>query len=199
MTKARSEELMQAITILGSNIIPLRGERVILAADLAKIYGVTTKRLNQQVVRNRDKFPDEFAFRLTEQEVMNLRLQIATSSLQHGGMRHRPWAFTEHGAIMAATVLNSPQAVRMSVYVVRAFVQMKRALAANSELAARLAEIEKQLTGRLDAHERALVEVIQRTLALLNQPPAPPPVAPKKRRIGFGVAEKSARYRAHRK
>ena len=100
---------------------------------------------------------------------------------------------------MAATVLNSPQAVRMSVYVVRAFVQMKRALAANSELAARLAEIEKQLTGRLDAHERALVEVIQRTLALLNQPPAPPLPPPKKRRIGFGVAEKNARYRARRK
>lgn len=199
MTRAKSEKAMQAITTLGSTIISLRDERVILAADLAKIYGVTTFRLNECVARNRDRFPDEFAFQLTEQEVINLTSQFAISSSRHGGRRHRPWAFTEHGAIMAATVLNSPQAVRMSVYVVRAFVQMKRTLAANSELAAHLAEIEKQLTGRLDAHERALAEVIQRTLALLNQPPAPPPAAPKKRRIGFGVAEKNARYRARRK
>jgi hypothetical protein len=118
---------------LESLIFTIRGQRVIMDADLAHIYGVPTRRLNEQVRRNADRFPDDFMFQLSEQEVTNLKSQIATSSSErirsqiatasvHGGRRKLPYAFTEHGAIMAANVLNSPEAIRMSVFVVRAFV-----------------------------------------------------------------------------
>ena len=122
----------------------IRGERVILDADLAAIYGVTTKRLNEQVKRNADRFPDDFAFQVTKEETANLTSQIATlkspassnlrsqnaTSRSHGGLRYPPYAFTEHGGIMAANVLNSKQAVQMSVFVVRAFVKLREVLGA---------------------------------------------------------------------
>lgn len=110
----------------------LRGERVILDSDLARLYGVPTKRLNEQVRRNAERFPPDFCFQLEPQEVANLRSQIATSS--YGGRRYLPYAFTEHGAIMAANVLNSPQAVQMSVFVVRAFLKMRAALTDTRQL-----------------------------------------------------------------
>lgn len=124
----------------------LRGERVILDSDLARLYGVPTKRLNEQVRRNADRFPPDFLFRLTEDEAGSLRSQIAT--LKTGRGQHRkylPCAFTEHGAIMAANVLNSPQAVQMSVFVVRAFLKMRAALTDTRQLAQKLANLEAEL------------------------------------------------------
>ncbi|MBI5185412.1 MAG: ORF6N domain-containing protein [Nitrospinae bacterium] len=129
-----------------SLITTLRGQKVILDSDLARLYGVQTKILNQAVKRNQDRFPEDFAFRLTKEEwgAPHLRSQIVTSR-SHGGRRYPPFAFTEHGAIMAANVLNSPQAIEMSVFVVRAFVKMREYLAASREMEKRLAEIEKSL------------------------------------------------------
>ena len=126
---------------------------------------------------------------------LHMRSQIATGST-HGGRRKLPFAFTEHGAIMAANVLNSPQAVKMSVFVVRAFIRMRQVLSENRVLAKKLAELEKMLTARLDTHERAIVHVLEQILRLLNPPSRPEP-SPKK--IGFHIREKKARYSANRK
>ena len=174
-----------------SRILDIRGQKVILDSDLAKIYGVTTKRLNEQVKRNADRFPADFLFQLNSKEVANLRSQIATSS-SHGGRRYLPYVFTEHGAIMAATILNTPRAVHMSVFVVRAFVKMRRVLIAQRDLAKKLADIEKKLTDRLDIHETAIVEVLRQIMTLLNPPPDEP--EPPQRRIGFNVREKKKKY-----
>lgn len=153
-------------------ILQLRGQRVILDAELAALYGVTTKRLNEQVKRNAARFPEDFQFRLTAEEAAALRSQIATSKVPHkdgrGGTRYRPFAFTEHGAIMVATVLNSPRAVEMSVYVVRAFVQLRELLASNAELARRLNELE----GKLQHHDDAIATILLAIRELMN-PPAP--------------------------
>ena len=162
----------------------IRGEKVILDSDLAQLYGVTTARLNEQFKRNIKRFPKDFAFRLTETEYRNLISQNATSSSQHGGRRKLPLAFTEHGAIMAANVLNSARAVEMSVYVVRAFVKMRSVLAEHKELARDLAEVEKKLTERLDAHELVIIDVLRRFMLLLDPPPLPPETP--RRKIGFG-------------
>ncbi len=157
----------------------VRGQRVLLDSDLAEIYGVPTKRLNEAVRRNFDRFPDDFSFVVTAEELTNLRSQIATSSSSHGGRRYLPRAFTEHGAIMAANVLNSPRAVQMSVFVVRAFIKMRETLAQNRELAAKLAELERNLTDRLDDQERAIVHILS-DLKQLMEPPLP-----KHKEIGF--------------
>ena len=130
-------------------ILVLRGQRVLLDTDLATLYGVTTKRFNEQVRRNRERFPKDFMFQLTAEERATLRSQIAT--LKGGRGQHSkylPYAFTEHGAIMAATILNSPRAVEMSVYVVRAFVQLREMLTSNRELARRFAQLETRLDKR---------------------------------------------------
>ena len=158
---------------------------MILDADLAKLYGVTTKRLKEQVKRNISRFPSDFMFILTRREVMNLRSQIATSSSTWGGTRYPPTAFTEHGALMAANVLNSPRAVEMSVYVIRAFVRMRREMAVNEVVARRLAEIEKTLL----SHDAALRDLYTRIRPLLMPPPEPA-----KKRVGFHVKEPRARY-----
>jgi hypothetical protein len=160
-------------------ILLLRGQRVILDADLAALYGVTTKRLNEQVKRNATRFPDDFLFRLTVEEAALLRSQFATSKPPRkdgrGGARYQPFAFTEHGAIMAATVLNSPRAVEMSLYVVRAFVQLRELLASNAELARKLNELE----GKLKGHDEAITAILSTIRELMNPP------EPKRRRIGF--------------
>ena len=132
-----------ANTNLEPRIVTIRGLKVILDADLAKIYGVPTKRLNEQIKRNPARFPEDFIFQLTDEENNNLRSQFATSSL-HDGRRYLPYVFTEHGSIMAATVLNSPKAIEMSVFVVRAFIKMRETLANNKALALKLAELEKK-------------------------------------------------------
>ncbi|MBI3194600.1 MAG: ORF6N domain-containing protein [Ignavibacteriae bacterium] len=162
-------------------IVTLRGERVILDSDLAKIYGVETRRLNEQVRRNITRFPEDFAIQLTEDEFKNLISQNATSKGKHGGRRKLPLAFTEHGAIMAANVLNSSRAVQMSVFVVRAFIKMRDALANNKILAQQLSELEGKLITRLDLHEKTIIYILNE----LKKLSVPPPPLPKKRPIGF--------------
>lgn len=177
------------IEVITPAIRTIRGQKVILAADLARIYGVTTKRLNEQVKRNATRFPPDFLFQLTKDEAeaeLHSRSQFAT--LKQGmNVKYLPYAFTENGAIMAANVLNSPEAVRMSVYVVRAFVQMRDLLGSTKELAKQLAALEKKLTARLDGHESAVVEVLRRLMDILDPPPPPPEPETPKRRIGFQV------------
>ena len=153
-----------ALATIEGVIQTIRGERVILDADLAKLYGVPTKALNQAIRRNREKFPPDFMFVLTRKEALDLqkskyqedvilRSQIVT--LRHGRhVKHLPFAFTEHGAIMAANILNSPQAVSMSVFVVRAFIKMRGLLTDTRELAKKLASLETELTSRLDCSDR---------------------------------------------
>jgi hypothetical protein len=177
-------------------ILLVRGERVILDSDLASIYGVPTKRLNEQVRRNSKRFPKDFCFRLTRREIdenrsqfvtasprlLGMRSQIATSSRRN--IRFLPYAFTEHGAIMAANVLNSPRAVKMSVLVVRAFIKIRRMLTATREMTEKLQQLENKITERLDTHERGILYLLEEIRKLMNPPPLP---EPKKRPIGFGV------------
>ena len=139
-----------------SRIRFLRHQRVMLDVDLAKLYGVTVKRLNQQVARNQERFPSDFTFQLNSKEHETLRLQIATSKKSRGGRRYPPYAFTEHGAIMAATVLNSGRAVQMSVFVVRAFVRLREMLGTNRRLAGKINELEN----RLDSNDSVILDLI---------------------------------------
>ena len=172
---------------IGSLIRTIRGQRVILDSDLARIYGTPTKILNKAVKRNLERFPDDSIFQLTLDELENLKFQFGTSS-SHGGRRKLPYAFTENGAIMAANVLNSPEAVRMSVFVVRVplcGMQMRDLLGGTKELARQLAKLERKLTVRLDGHESAIVNVLRRVMEILDPPPLPP--EPSRRRIGFHV------------
>jgi len=188
-------------------IMTIRGQKVILDADLACIYGVSTKRLNEQVRRNADRFPPDFAFVLIVQEVRNLKSQFATSSLglnlsqfltrsTHGGRRKLPMAFTEHGAIMAANVLRSRRAIQMSVFVVRAFIRMRQILIGQKGLARKLEELEKELTARLDIHETAINEMLRQIRRLLSPPSEPE--RPKKR-IGFLVEEPRVPYKSSKR
>ena len=200
-TPKKTPEAVAASAQVESLIRTVRGRKVLLDADLACIYGVPTRRLNEQVKRNAAKFPEDFRFRLTPEEVGDLmRSKIVTGSLEvkegmrsqfatasKRNVRHLPYAFTEHGAIMAANVLNSPAAVRMSVFVVRAFVQMRDLLGGTRELAQQLAALDRRLTGRLDGHEAAIVGVLHRIMTLIDPPPPPP--EPPRRRIGFGAAK----------
>ena len=163
----------------------IRAQRVILDADLARIYGVTTKRLNEQVKRNRERFPVDFMFLLTTQEASSVqRSRSQSATLKRGqNIKYLPYAFTEHGAVMAANVLNSQRAVAMSVYVVRAFVKLREVLSSNAELAKKLEELERKLTARQDVHEKAILQLFRQIKDLLSPPP-PQPI-PKRRRIGF--------------
>ena len=163
-----------------SAIHEARGHRVMLDADLACIYGVETRALVQAIKRNAEKFPSDFAFQLTNQEVANLKSQIViSSSVGWGGRRKRHWAFTEHGAVMAATVLRSPAAIDMSVYVVRAFIHMRRALAAQSELAEELRKLKRGLAAKFGQYD----EQFRIVFAAIDQLITPPQT--KKPRIGF--------------
>jgi len=171
-------------------IYALRKQKVVLDSDLAKLFGVETKVFNQAIRRNKDRFPDDFAFAVTREEFVNLRSQFVTSRApsdvslrshtvtlkEHGGTRYLPWVFTEHGAIMAAMVLRSDYATKMSVYVVRSFVKMRDELTANLGVLRRLSEIDKKLI----EHDVVLREVLERLQPLLNPSPEKP-----KRKIGF--------------
>jgi hypothetical protein len=200
----KTSKAVQPAFDIASAILTVRGEKVLLDSDLALLYGVPTFRFNEAVKRNTNRFPDDFRFQLTKQEwetvqrlrsrsalfnsAASLKSQIAISSSGHGGRRKLPWVFTEQGAIMAANVLNSPPAVRMSVFVVRAFVKMRELLGGTKELARQLRELEAKLTARLDGHEAAIVDVLQRVMRLLDPPPAP---EPPRRQIGFHVKPES--------
>ena len=156
-------------------ILLIRGQRVILDAELAALYAVTPKRLNEQVKRNLDRFPDDFMFQLTEDEYKALRSQFATSNTGRGGRRYLPFCFTEHGAIMAATVLNSARAVEMSVFVVRAFVHIREVLSGHRQLALKIGELERKLSTHDDSIQ-SLIEAIKQLMPLRRKVPA---------RIGF--------------
>ena len=173
---------------IDSMIRSIRGVRVMLDSDLAKIYGVPTFRFNEAIKRNRHRFPADFMFQLTRDEFDSLTSQIAMSKPGRGGRRTLPYAFTEHGALMAANVLNSERAVQMSVFVIRAFVKMRETLLGTRELAKKLAFLEKKLTGRLDVHEAAIVKVLQHLMQILNPPPLPPD--PPRRESGFNLPHK---------
>jgi hypothetical protein len=167
----------------------IRGQRVMLDSDLAAIYGTSTMRLNERLRRNRQRFPQDFAFQLTPEEFKRLISQTAISKKGRGGRRKLPWVFTEHGAIMLASVLNSDIAIQASVRVVRAFVRLREMVAANAQLAGKLAELER----RLDTHDEAIVDLFA-TLKRLLEPEAKP-----KREIGFHVRERRARYRTKKR
>lgn len=182
---------LDAIT---SNIRVVRGQKVLLDSHLASLYGVTTKRFNEQVKRNLERFPDDFMFQIDEEEFDALRSQSATSKGQpagRGGRRYRPYAFTEHGAIMAAMVLNSPMATQVSVYVVRAFVKLRELVVSTQELALRLNHLEckvELITFEHNTFQYATEEQLKRILDALRELMTPPePVA--KRPIGFVVPD----------
>jgi hypothetical protein len=196
---------LQTTVVPAGNITQLirsiRDRRVMLDNDLAALYGVPTKRLNEQYHRNLTRFPEDFAFRLTQSEWAAWRSQIATSKAVEGirsqfataskrNTRYLPVAFTEHGALMAANVLNSPRAVAMSVYIIRAFVKMREDLAANAAILKRLAEIDKTLL----LHDSALREILHKLRPLLEPPSAPP-----KPEIGFHVKEDPLPCRVRRR
>ena len=191
-----NKSVMTVVADISSLIRTIHGQKVILDSDLARVFGVPTFRFNEAVKRNRERFPDDFLFQLTREEHSNLISQIAISSL-HGGRRKLPYAFTENGAIMAANVLNSPEAVRMSVFVVRAFVQMRDLLGGTKELAKQLAALEKKLTDRLDGHEVAIIEVLRRVMDILDPPPPPP--EPPRHEIGFHVGMTKQKSKTRRK
>jgi len=197
-----SHQKLAVVTNITSLIRTIRGQRVVLDFDMARIYGVPTFRFNEAVKRNRDRFPSDFLFQLTAAEAKSLRpqsatlkasgnpSQIAMGSQKHRDPRLRPYAFTEKGAVMAANILNSPAAVRMSIFVVRAFIKMRELLGGTKELARQLADLERKLTARLDGHEVAIVEVLRRVMDLLDPPPLP---EPPRREIGFHVGMEARR------
>lgn len=192
--KIIAKKLIASVEQIESRIFLIRGQKVMLDADLAELYGAETKRLNEQVRRNSERFPEDFMFQLTAEEFANLRSQIMTSSLRsqiatsnnpagttagRGGRRHHPYAFTEHGAIMVASVLNSPRAVETSVQVVRAFVRLRQMLSSNAELSRKLATLEK----KYDIQFKAVFVAIRELMT---------PLEPRKKRpIGFSPWRKT--------
>jgi hypothetical protein len=212
---ARKDASIITATPVERLIYLIRGQRVILDSDLAFLYGVATKRLNEQVRRNSDRFPPDFVFQLTWEEAASLRSQIATLEPSKGTqippdkdlthisirsqiatlpeqtpnistasppeifthLRFRPYAFTEHGVIMAASVLNSPQAVQVSLFVVRAFVKLREMLATHRELAARIDELERKMVTKFREHDGKISElfnIIRDLVAVKDAPPKPP-------------------------
>jgi hypothetical protein len=166
MARAREIILVEQIE---PRIRQIRDQKIILGKDLAELYGVATKRLNEQVRRNSDRFPDDFVFQLTGEESGSLRSQNATSKLGRGGQRYKPFAFTEHGAIMAASVLSTPRAVEVSVFVVRAFVRLRQMVATHQQLAKKLNELEQKVVG----HDEALRSLVAAIRDLMAPPPPP--------------------------
>jgi hypothetical protein len=162
-------------------IFIIRGQRVMLDADLAALYGVPTKVFNQAIKRNLNRFPGDFMFQLTEEETQSLRSQIVTSKQGRGGRRYLPYAFTEHGTVMAANILNSDRATQASVFVVRAFVKLREILATHKEIAAKVAELERKLT----SHDRQIIEIVKVIKKLMTPPKADP------KPIGFAAPKKN--------
>ena len=177
--RVRDPSLPSRIDHIARAIVVLRGQKVLLDAELAALYGVSTARLNQQVRRNRQRFPGDFAFEVSLAEYSRLMLQIATSNPRRGGRRKPPLAFTEYGALMAATVLNSRAAVEMSIYVVRAFGRLRQLLASNTRLAKRLDELEARINKRIGAQDNVIEEILGALRELTTLP------SKRQRRIGF--------------
>jgi len=172
---------------IATKILLVRGQKVLLDEDLGALYGVETRRLNEQVRRNLDRFPADFMFQLTDEEYAALISQTATSNPGRGGRRKLPLAFTEHGAIMAASVLNTPRAIEVSVYVVRAFVKLREVLASHKELAKRLDELEARIEQRLASHDQAIAGILEAIRQLMSPPET------KKQPIGFVAPQEKPR------
>jgi len=172
-----------ALNLIDNRIFPVRGQKILLDSDLAALYGVEVRTLNQAIRRNQKRFPLDFVFRLTAQENAILRSQSVISISAHGGRRYLPNAFTEHGAIMAASVLNSPSAVEMSIFIVRAFVRQRETLAAHRKLAVKLTQLEQ----KLESHDKTIDGIIKAIRALMTPPEKPT------RRIGFHAGPVSER------
>ena len=203
-----SKEIMPAEQI-ALQIRHFRGEKVLLDFDLAALYGVAVKVLNQAVKRNHERFPNDFMFQLTTEEVLSLRSQTVTSSLQetttqivmkhrsqivtslkkHGGARYRPYAFTEQGIAMLSSVLNSKRAVKVNIAIMRAFVKLRWALETNRELAQKFSELERHV----DKHDEEIAAILEAIRQLMTPPQKP------KREIGFHVRENAAHYRTQKK
>jgi hypothetical protein len=165
-----------------------RGEKVLLDADLAKLYGVTTGNLNKAVGRNRHRFPPDFMFQLTDEEAAALIFQTGRSK-QRGGRRHNPHVFTEQGVAMLSSVLRSERAVQVNVAIMRAFVSLRRMLAGNDALSRKLAELER----RLESHDLGIKSLFDAMRELMTPPEEP------RREIGFHIKEEGVRYRVKRK
>jgi hypothetical protein len=179
------------------SILLIRGHKVMLDADLARLYGVETKALNRAVKRNLSRFPEDFMFQVTAEEFENLKCHIGTSNLKSqfaisgsgwGGRRHPPYAFTEQGVAMLSSVLRSKRAVQVNIEIMRAFVRLRRILSRNKELARKLEDLER----KIGAHDQQIQTIFQAIRQLM----APP--EPKKRKMGFLVEEKPARYKVER-
>jgi hypothetical protein len=203
-----SKEIVPELRIAHS-IHLLRGQKVMVDFDLAALYGVPAKVLNQAVKRNRVRFPDDFMFQLTAAETSNLRAQFATSNVQiadhqknatnwsqfvtssrkHRGATYRPYAFTEQGVAMLSSVLNSARAVKVNIAIMRAFVKLRETLETNRELARKFAELERRV-GKHDEKIEAILDAIRQLMA---------PSSKTQREIGFHVREKTPRYRARKK
>jgi hypothetical protein len=175
MTRTTDAALVPVERIAHSILI-LRGQRVIIDRDLAAIYSVSTGRLNEAVKRNAERFPADFIFRLTREEAERSRSQFAILKGGRGfNLKYLSYAFTEHGAIQAANILNSPRAVTMGIHVVRAFVRLRELLASNKQLAQKFAELERKLA----THDQAITGILKAIHELMKPP------APKRRGIGF--------------
>jgi hypothetical protein len=161
------------------SILVFRGHKVLLDTDLAELYGVATKVLLQAVKRNRERFPEDFMIQLTAAEWTALRSQIVTSKPQRGGRRFLPYAFTEQGVAMLASVLNSDRAIAVNIEIMRAFVKLRELLVSNKELARRFGELESRLEKKLTEHDEAIAAILSAIRQLMNPP------APKRRGIGF--------------
>ena len=174
----RKSKLVLDPDVAKSLLYIVRGQRVMIDSDLAKLYGITTFRINEQVDRNRERFPIDFAFQLTQQEFRNLISQNAISSSGHGGRRKLPWVFTEHGVAMLSSVLRSPTAVKVNIEIMRAFVRVRRLLATHGDLVTQL----QQLAETVKFHDEQIL-AISDVLRKMLEPPPPPD--PNPRRIGF--------------
>jgi ORF6N domain len=183
-------EVATTAPVVEDAIRVIRGQRVMLDSDLARFFGVTTKALNQTLQRNLERFPSDFAFVLTRVEFASLRSQIVTSNIGRGGRRSMPWAFTEHGVIMVASLLNSPIAVAASVRIVRTFVRMRELIVASLELSRRLEQVEQRMD-KTDENLSALFAAIRQLLDA--------PTAPAEREMGFHVREDEPAYGKKRK
>jgi hypothetical protein len=177
-------KVLVPIEVVERKILLIRGQKVILDVDLAELYGVTTKVFNQAVKRNIDRFPKDFMFQLTADEALSMRSQFVTASKRN--IRYRPHAFTEHGIIMAASILNSQRAIDASVFVVRAFIKLREMIASHKDLARKLNDLEKKYDGQF----QIVFEAIRQMLEVEEKP---------KKKIGFIARERQAVYRTNQK
>lgn len=171
--KASAANLPETIE---TRILLIRGHRVMLDNDLAALYGVPTKRLNEQVLRNADRFPSDFCFQLSAEEFAELRRDLTNDGMRQRGAKYRPWVFTEHGVAMLSSVLNSPQAVRVNIEIIRAFVRLRRLLATPGELISQL----NKLAESVQLHDEQIIAISDILRRMMEPAPTPP-----KRRIGF--------------